>query len=177
MKPKILITGPPKCGKSTLIDKLISYFKKKEIEIHGFITPEVRENQKRIGFDIRNIYSVKDYKLARKGNYDTKYNLGSYSVFINEFEQMLDDFQKEEKSEEDLIIIDEIGKMELFSHKFQILIKELFSSSFPIIATIGLNLKHDLKEELLKKTEVLLLRLNRNNQEKVFKKIVNLDIF
>lgn len=177
MKPKILITGPPKCGKSTLIDKLIGYFKKKEIEIHGFITPEVRENQKRVGFDIRNIHSEKDYKLARKGNYDTKYNLGSYSVFINEFEQMLDDFQKEEKSEEDLIIIDEIGKMELFSPKFQNLIKELFSSSFPIIATIGLNLKHDLKEELLKKTEVLLLRLNRNNQEKVFKRIVNLDIF
>lgn len=172
MSAKILIIGPPKCGKSTLIEKLISYFKQKRIEIHGFITPEVRENQKRIGFDVRNIYSETDYKLARKGNYDTKYNLGSYSVFIKEFEEMLDDFQKEEKSEEDLIIIDEIGKMELFSHKFQNLIKELFSSSFPIIATIGLNLKHDLKEELLKNPDMTLLRLNRNNQEKVFEKII-----
>jgi nucleoside-triphosphatase THEP1 len=93
-------------------------------------------------------------------------------VFIKEFEQMLADFQKEEKSEEDLIIIDEIGKMELFSQKFQKIIKELFSSSFPIIATIGLNLKHNLKEELLKNSDVVLLRLNRNNQEKIFKKIV-----
>ncbi|GAH85681.1 unnamed protein product, partial [marine sediment metagenome] len=55
---KILITGPPRCGKSTLISKLIEYYNnKKDYTIYGFLTPEIRERGNRIGFNIVDIYS------------------------------------------------------------------------------------------------------------------------
>ncbi|MFW9988471.1 MAG: nucleoside-triphosphatase, partial [Candidatus Odinarchaeota archaeon] len=51
MTKKILITGPPRCGKSTLISKLINYYtNEKNFMIFGFLTPEVRERGNRIGF-------------------------------------------------------------------------------------------------------------------------------
>ena len=58
MKSKFLITGPPRCGKSTLISRLIDYLLNK-YTIQGFLTPEVRKEGKRIGFDIYDIYSKK----------------------------------------------------------------------------------------------------------------------
>ena len=66
MKVKILITGPPRSGKSTLIARLIEYFSKKQISIYGFLTPEVREGNRRIGFDIEDISTKEREKLARK---------------------------------------------------------------------------------------------------------------
>ena len=46
MSKKILITGPPRCGKSTLISKLLSYYFKKNYVIWGFQTPEARKGGK-----------------------------------------------------------------------------------------------------------------------------------
>ena len=64
MKNKILITGPPRCGKSTLVSKLIEYFiNEKNYIVYGFLTPEVREDQERLGFDIVYIYTKKRYQI------------------------------------------------------------------------------------------------------------------
>jgi len=43
----ILLTGPPRCGKSTLIQKLITKIEK---PMTGFFTREMREGGRRVGF-------------------------------------------------------------------------------------------------------------------------------
>lgn len=161
MNIKILITGPPRCGKSTLIVKLIEYFSKKQFTVHGFLTPEVREGNNRIGFDIEDIKTKEREKLARKGNYSTKYQLGSYCVFIESFEKIISKYEDIRFQEVDLIIIDEIGKMELFSKRFQNFITKIFDSNISIIATIGLTVKHPIKDHLLNIPDVNLFNLDR----------------
>jgi len=173
MNMKILITGPPRSGKSTLILKLLGYFTQYNIPTSGFITPEVREYGKRIGFDIENISTKEKVKLAREGNFETRFKLGKYSVFKEEFETFIEDLFALEKKKRDLIIIDEIGKMELFSIKFQDIIRELFSSNLMIIATIGLTLKHPIKSYLLKIPEIQLFNLTRQNFQLIFEKIIS----
>ena len=91
--------------------------------------------------------------------------VGNYNVFVDEFEQFL------EKSFENfsidnsnnLIIIDEIGKMELYSKKFISLISEIFKSNNSILATIGQKLRHPVKEMLLQMKNIKIYNLNRNN--------------
>ncbi|MFX0138066.1 MAG: nucleoside-triphosphatase, partial [Candidatus Hodarchaeota archaeon] len=164
MNRKILITGPPRCGKSTLISKLIKYYtNKKNYKIYGFLTPEVKEHGNRIGFDIVDIYSGEKSQLARVGPFKTKYMVGKYNVFIEQFEKYIEDALNLEGIPVDLIVIDEIGKMELFSKKFQNFIKKIFGSNISILATIGLKLKHSLKDYLLNLPSVVLLNLNRQN--------------
>ena len=51
MRLKIIITGAPESGKSSLISRFITHFGEKGYLVRGFITPEVQEKGKRIGFD------------------------------------------------------------------------------------------------------------------------------
>lgn len=175
MTEKILITGPPRCGKSTLISKLIEYYNiEKNYTIHGFLTPEIRERGDRIGFNIVDIYSGKISQLARVGDFKTKYKLGKYNVFIQEFDKYIEDNLSLEEKTIDLIVIDEIGKMELFSYKFQDFIKNVFSTKISILATIGLKLSHPLKTYLFNLPSVLLLNLDKRNSQLIFEKVISL---
>lgn len=174
MRQKVLITGPPRCGKSTLISKLIDYYTtKKNYVIYGFLTPEVRKDRNRIGFDIVDIHSGNISHLARVGNFKTKYRVGKYNVSIEEFDKYIEDKLSLEGKIIDLIVIDEIGKMELFSRKFQTFIKNIFSSTISIVATIGLKLSHPLKNYILNLPSVLLLNLNRRNSQLIFENVIS----
>ncbi|NVM38499.1 MAG: hypothetical protein HWN81_23105 [Candidatus Lokiarchaeota archaeon] len=173
MNEKILITGPPRCGKSILISKLINYYtNEKNFTIYGFLTPEIRESGNRIGFDIVDIYSGKTSQLARVGDFKTKYRVGKYNVFIEEFDKYIGDNLSLEGKRANLIVIDEIGKMELFSKKFQNFIKNIFTSKMPVLATIGLKLNHPLKNYLLNLPSILLLNLDRRNSQLIFEKVI-----
>jgi len=175
MNKKILITGPPRCGKSSLISKLIEYYTtEKNYIIFGFLTPEVREGGNRIGFNIVDIYSGKISQLARVGDFKTKYKIGKYNVFVEEFDNYVETALSFEEKSIDLTIIDEIGKMELFSEKFKIFIKRIFTSNKSILATIGLKLKHPIKNYILNLPTVQLLNLNRQNFQFMFHKVISL---
>ena len=174
MKTKILITGPPRSGKSTLIVRLIKYISKRQITAYGFLTPEVREGNNRIGFDIVDIKTKEREKLARKGSFNTKYHLGSYCVFIESIKKIISKYEDIRFQEGDLIIIDEIGKMELFSKKFQEFIIKIFASNISIIATIGLTVKHSMKDHLLNLPNVKLFNLNSQNFHRTYQKIISM---
>ncbi|MFX0027118.1 MAG: NTPase [Candidatus Hermodarchaeota archaeon] len=171
---KVLITGPPRCGKSTLILKLIDYCFKKDFRVQGFLTPEVREKSRRIGFDIEEISSGIRLRFARIGEYKTKYKLGKYSVFIDEFEKVISNLENFNFEQVDLMIIDEIGKMELFSKKFQNFIVNIFKKEFNIIATIGRNIKHPCIEVFYNVPNLHKFDLTFQNQQEVYQQIINL---
>ncbi|KOC62046.1 Cancer-related nucleoside-triphosphatase like protein [Habropoda laboriosa] len=140
---RVLLTGPPGIGKTTLCKKLASMMKEQNYKFDGFYTEEVRDQSgSRIGFDVVLAKNPEEKSiLARTENVInqsqcSKYKVGSYHVFLSDFEAAaLPVFG----SNTDVLIIDEIGKMELFSQKFHNEIEKLFfkSSSKPfIIATI-----------------------------------------
>ncbi|MFW9940430.1 MAG: nucleoside-triphosphatase [Candidatus Thorarchaeota archaeon] len=174
MKTKFLITGPPRSGKSTLIVRLIEYLSKRQITVYGFLTPEVKVGKNRIGFDILNIKSKEREELARKGDLKTKFHVGKYCVFIEKFENFISNIDNITFQKEDFIIIDEIGKMELFSKKFQEFIIRIFDSDISIIATIGLTIKHPIKDHLLNLPDVEIFKLNIQNFQRIFLKITSM---
>ena len=173
MKSKILITGPPKCGKSTLISELLKYFFNKNYTIHGFLTPELRKEGKRVGFDIEDIHSRKRGKLARIVNYNSDYKLGKYCVFLEELEEMISNLEIIDIKNIDLLVIDEIGKMELYSRKFHDYLKRIFISEVTILATIGLKLKHPIKNFLLNLSNIKVFNLNQQNFQNTYHEVIS----
>jgi nucleoside-triphosphatase len=130
---QILITGLPGCGKTTLIREIAS---KIEEPYYGFFTSEIRQNNTRVGFEIET-FSGKKGLLAHV-NIKSPYKVSKYGVDLEAFENIaLPELEKALQSGS-LLLIDEIGKMELFSQKFKELLQEALKSKIKLIATIML---------------------------------------
>ncbi|XP_076635541.1 nucleoside-triphosphatase THEP1 isoform X2 [Colletes latitarsis] len=139
---RVLLTGRPGIGKTTVCKELISIINKGNYNLEGFYTEEVRDQTgSRIGFDVALVNRSGGKSLARiedviNQSQRSKYKVGKYHVFLNNFEEMaLPIFD----SNADILIIDEIGKMELLSEKFHDQVLKLFSKTLSkpfIIATI-----------------------------------------
>lgn len=113
MEKNILLTGKPGIGKTTLIKKVVNGINKK-LKISGFYTEEIREDNERVGFRIITI----DGKEGILSHINIRSNLGVGKYFVNLKD--IDEIAVKSISENsDLIVIDEIGKMELLSEKFR----------------------------------------------------------
>jgi nucleoside-triphosphatase len=156
---QIFITGKPGIGKTTLIKDIINTLNKEKVPHQGFITQEIREKGKRVGFSYKTTEN-KTGTLAHIRFTATPFRVGKYGVFIQSFE---DDVLFLLNNSEYLIIIDEIGKMELFSREFERKVMSLFFSDQSIIATIGLSCIHLFKKIKLQKPQIKLMELTREN--------------
>ncbi|QER42492.1 dTMP kinase [Thermodesulfobacterium sp. TA1] len=146
-RAKLFITGEPGVGKTTLVEKLFRFFKK-EIEprfkLRGFITKEIREDSKRTGFKLLDLTSSKEFLFAKRKDLvvgskdlDKFPTIGSYVVFLEGLEVLLDENKKEIDNDKVFWLIDEIGKMEALSPKFCRFIEKILGSSQFLLATIG----------------------------------------
>lgn len=109
-----MLTGRPGVGKTTLIMKVAGGIENRELG--GFYTQEIREMGIRTGFKILTLDGREG--VLSHINYKGKYRVGKYSVNLIDLEgigvkSILDSLGK------DIIIIDEVGTMELFSEKFR----------------------------------------------------------
>lgn len=107
---KILLTGLPRSGKSTMMATVIANVNPKR----GLFSPELREKGERIGFDLRNERGEAAV-LSRVG-LATDYPVGRYYVDLASFNGFIEPLFKYTK--DDLLFIDEISQMQLYSKSF-----------------------------------------------------------
>lgn len=159
----IFITGNPRCGKSTLIKKLIENLPNK---ITGIITPEIRVNDVREGFKIIDLAS-KEEKILASINIQKGPNVSKYKVSIENIDYIVDKFM-ESFNNATFVIIDEIGMMEFYSKKFKEMIDMVLNSNKIIIATLSKKLVKRYKD----KGQVIYLK--RKNFDEIFNNVLEL---
>jgi len=71
-----------------------------------------------------------------------------------------------------LIVIDEIGKMELLSPQFKEAVTQAINSGKKVLGTIMLNL-HPFADEIKRHPEVEALLVTRDNRTEVMRKVLN----
>lgn len=132
---KVLVTGRPGIGKTTLISKVVQGLRDNGVSVGGMITYEIREMGIRTGF------LVEDLKTGLKGlmasvNYSSGPRVGKYVVSLAEIERVGVKAIGDAILRDEVVIIDEIGPMELHSESFRRAVSGAFSSSKKVIATI-----------------------------------------
>lgn len=169
-KSIFLITGKPGIGKTTLIKKLSLSFDLKDI--CGFYTEEIREKNKRVGFKIITLNNGEG--ILAHINFRSPYKISKYYVDIQNFEKLIIS-ELNLVNKRKIILIDEIGKMELFSKSFKEKIIEIFQLDKIIIATIPIS-KIEFIENLKSLPKVKIYEItfeNRNQLLKILKEEVN----
>ncbi len=129
----IFITGNPRCGKSTLIQKILDEISDKKLS--GFITPEIRVNGVRQGFKIIDLASRKEEILASI-NIKRGPSVSRYKVNVEGIDTIMDKFLESYENSK-YVIIDEIGMMEFYSKKFIETIKMVLESDKMVVATLS----------------------------------------
>ncbi|AHC50543.1 nucleoside triphosphatase [Sulfolobus acidocaldarius SUSAZ] len=137
---RIYITGKPGIGKTTLLSNIYRILKEKNWRITGFYCPEVRGNNTRVGFKIKSILSGKEAWLARV-DARSGIRIGKYYVVLED--NFVRQLEEEIFSFPDIILIDEIGPMELSSLSLKNLINKILTSNYPVIAVIHRSIKFD----------------------------------
>ncbi|KAI6700260.1 hypothetical protein NL676_014584 [Syzygium grande] len=136
----LLVTGPPGVGKTTLITRVFESLRASNpgLKFQGFYTREIRQGGDRVGFEVVTL-DGRTGPLA-SSTISTSDSLrwptvGRYKVDIASFESLaLPVLQVKEDT--DLFIIDEVGKMELYSSSFFPAVLKVLQSNVPLLASI-----------------------------------------
>ncbi|XP_076926197.1 uncharacterized protein LOC143589259 [Bidens hawaiensis] len=135
-----LVTGSPGVGKTTLITRVLETLKSSNpnLKIQGFFTREMRQGGERVGFEVVTL-DGRTAPLASFNNGSAESirwpTVGRYRVNVASFESLaLPELQVKEDT--DQFVIDEVGKMELFSSLFFPAVLRVLESNKPFLATI-----------------------------------------
>ncbi len=174
MRRIFLITGRPGIGKTTLVRRIAEALYDKYI-VRGFITQEVREQGVRVGFKIMTIEKA----LGRDGQEDWLAHvslfrkgprIGKYIVNIDSIDAIgVKTLEESLKEETDLIVIDEIGPMELLSKKFLPTVEKVLDSDRIILATIHIKCREDPRlRKIVERKDKLLIELTLQNRNQMY---------
>jgi len=128
----VLVTGPPRSGKSTLIEKVVKRVKRPAT---GFFTRELRERGKRVGFLIETLHG-KTGLLAHE-NVKTRCRVGKYGVNLEDLEQIAVPSILPSTVDQ-IVVVDEIGKMECFSRLFRDTLLRVLVAENQVIGSIAM---------------------------------------
>ncbi len=167
MKRVFLLTGKPGTGKTALIKEAIA---KTRIRAGGFYTEEIRSGGVRQGFRIITL-DGQDGILAHT-NISSPYQVSKYRVDVNSLNEVGVSAIHRALKECNLVVIDEIGKMELLSPRFKEAIWQVIDSGKKVLGTIMLS-PNPFADEIKHHPEVKLLVVTRSNRNQALREILN----
>lgn len=129
LKKNIFLTGAPSSGKTTVIKKLLSRL---NYPVSGFYTEEERIAGKRIGFLMKTVDGKKGYLAHQDIRSDI--SIRRYGVSLENIEQIA--VPSIIPKNRNIIILDEIGKMECYSEVFRRAALGALDSQNIVIGTI-----------------------------------------
>ena len=156
-----LLTGRPGTGKTSLIKQAVAEL---EGRAGGFYTEEIRSQGTRLGFRLVTL-DGQEAVLAHV-DFNKRYRVGKYGVDIESLNRTGVSALRRAAEQSDLIVVDEIGKMELFSADFREAVKEIVASGKMVLGTIMFD-SNPWADGIKRQPRVNLLTVTRDNRHQV----------
>jgi nucleoside-triphosphatase len=164
----ILLTGRPGVGKTTIIREIADEL---GAAAGGFYTAEIRESGRRQGFKIVTL----DGKEGILSHVDIKGTprVSKYGVNLKDLEEIGVTALRRAVADADYVLVDEIGKMELFSEEFRRTVLEAIRSDKPVVGTV-LRSRNRWVDGLTTLPEVSVLEVTEANRASVVQHVLDL---
>jgi nucleoside-triphosphatase len=156
----ILLTGDPHVGKSTILQKLVDSIENKR----GFITRELLGEHERTGFELISDDGATSLLASVESNSEIRVSRYGVEVeSLNSFAGSIKPFKNG-----DILYIDEIGQMELYSSVFKDLVAKYLEADNLFIGTISQVYEDDFTRSILSRSDVELVRLSFENRDTIY---------
>ena len=129
----ILLVGRPGIGKTTLMKRLAHHLRR--FPVDGFLTEESREEERRVGFWLSSL-DGRQVLLAHR-QLDSPVHVGPYKVNVSVLEQVAVPIIQRAITQATILLMDELGTMELTSKAFEQAVQQAFDRGPAIVATAG----------------------------------------
>jgi len=166
MRKAYLLTGGPGVGKTTIIKQALD---KSRTRAGGFFTEEIRVGGVRQGFRIITL-DGQSAILAHIG-IKSPYRVSKYGVDIEGLDRVGVAALREATRDRNLVVIDEIGKMELFSPYFKEAVLEAINNGKRVLGTIMLS-SHPWADQIKRHHNVVTITVTRTNHQEVLEQVL-----
>ncbi|MCQ1537293.1 NTPase [Methanosarcina sp. KYL-1] len=167
---RIAVTGRPGVGKSTVVAKAAERLvREMGLKVGGIRTAEIRKEGTREGFSIRDLATGETGILSHASGSGPR--VGKYHVNLEDLEGIGANALRNALAC-DLVVIDEVGPMELKSDEFISAVEEVLESDRPVLAVLHRSSKHPLVQRIREEFEVL--TIDEGNRNELPEKIVEM---
>ncbi|MFB6353490.1 MAG: NTPase [Halobacteriales archaeon] len=135
MPDNLLVTGPPRSGKTTVVERVVDRLEQRGYRVGGLYSPEVREDGERIGFDIRDAMTVETRVLARVDR-EAGPSVGKYRVAVEHVDALAEAAIDRALEAADVVVVDEIAPMEVESDSFVRAVRRALEAETPVLAAV-----------------------------------------
>jgi nucleoside-triphosphatase len=167
MPSRLLLEGRPGSGKTTAARAVTALLRQAGTEVAGIVTAEVRDGSRRVGFTIEDIRG--GTSVLAHVDFDGPPRVDRYRVDLEALETIGIPALAGPCG---VLVIDELGKMELASDRFRQAVREAFDRQHAILATVQPR-RHPFVQELERLGEVERIRLTRTNRDRLPEELAN----
>jgi nucleoside-triphosphatase len=156
-----LLEGRPGIGKTTLARRLLHLLQEAGLPVGGFTTAELRAGGRREGFLVEAVSGARE--VLAHVDLPGPPRVGRYGVDLAAFEPValpaLGD-----PGPGGVVVIDELGKMELASAAFRAAVLELLGRDVAVVATVQLA-RHRFTDALKRRPDVRVVRVTEATRD------------
>ncbi|HSI81794.1 MAG TPA: NTPase [Solirubrobacterales bacterium] len=162
-----LIEARPGAGKTTATRRLAELLADRGAALAGFVTEEIRERGKRLGFAIVTFDGGRGTLAHVRLPGPPK--VGRYGVDLEQFERLA---LPALAAPADVVLIDELGKMELGSEAFVDAVTRLLDGTTPVVATVHAY-RHPFTDRVKGRPDAEIVRLTRQNRDELPRRLAD----
>jgi nucleoside-triphosphatase len=158
----VLVEGRPAVGKTTAVRRLAALLRQAGAPLAGFVTEKLRERGRRVGFALET-FERAHVVLAHVGLPGPP-QVGRYGVDLPAFERLA--LPALASAPAGVVLIDELGKMELASEAFCTAVSQLLERPVAVVARVHLA-RHPFTDALKSRPAVELVRVTARNRDEL----------
>ena len=170
---KIGLTGLPGAGKTETVLRISAMLEEEDMVVGGMITEPVIERGERTGFYVQDLHSGEKKVFAHE-TIDSRQKVGKYGVDLMALEEVGVRAIQKAIEEADLIVIDEVGRMEVESPLFVEAVRDALDSEKPMILTLHKKSRNPLLQDIRRRDDVRILEVTIVNRNLLPYKVVSL---
>jgi nucleoside-triphosphatase len=154
----------PGVGKSTVVKRVTERMKQEGMKVGGMVSADMRSGPSRVGFEIRDLLTGKAGVLAHV-NQASGPRVGKYRVSSNDLERIGAGAIFSAIADADLVVIDEVGPMELTSARFKDAVRSALACGKPLLGTVHRNAQDPIVKAIKSEAGIDVIEVTYANRE------------